>query len=65
MLYGLPELATAQADNLIERLGNPSQLLPRLAVPFTTWGALLQNLHWCRRLAATRRGIPSKTPVLQ
>jgi hypothetical protein len=61
----LAELAPPQADNLIERLGNPDQLVPRLAVPFTTWGALLQNPQWCRRLAATRRGIPSKTPVLQ
>jgi hypothetical protein len=61
----LPELATAQADNLIERLGNPSQLLPRLAVPFSTWGALLQNPQWCRRLGAARRGIATRTPVLQ
>jgi hypothetical protein len=61
----LAELAPTQADRLIERLGNPAQLLPRLAVPFDTWGALLQNSHWCRRLATTRRGIPTKTPVLQ
>lgn len=61
----IAELAPAQADNLIERLGNPDQLLPRLTVPFTTWGALLQNPQWCRRLVATRRGIPSKIPVLQ
>ncbi|MGL5833903.1 MAG: DUF1822 family protein [Waterburya sp.] len=61
----LAELATAQADNLIERLGNPSELLPRLAVPFSTWGALLQNPQWFRRLGAARRGIATKTPVLQ
>lgn len=61
----LPELATAQADKLIERLGNPAQLLPRLGVSFATWGALVQNPSWCRRLAATRRGVPTKTPVLQ
>jgi hypothetical protein len=61
----LPELSTAQADNLIERLGNPSQLLPRLEVPFSTWGALLQNPQWFRRLGAARRGIATKTPVLQ
>jgi hypothetical protein len=61
----LPELAPTQADNLIERLGNPAQLLPRLAVSFATWGALVQNPSWCCRLAATRRGVPTKTPVLQ
>lgn len=61
----LAELATAQADNLIERLGNPSLLLPRLEVPFDPWGALLQNPQWCLRLGAARRGIATKTPVLQ
>lgn len=61
----LAELAPSQADSLIERLGNPAQLLPRLAVSFATWGALLQNPHWCRRLATTRRGIAQTTPVLQ
>jgi Protein of unknown function (DUF1822) len=61
----LPELAPTHADNLIESLGNPAQLLPRLAVSFATWGALLQNSSWFRRLAATRRGVPTKTPVLQ
>lgn len=61
----LAELSPVQANNLIERLGNPAQLLPRLAVPFATWGALLQNPSWCRRLVATRRGLPTKTPILQ
>lgn len=59
------ELETAQADKLIERLGNSDQLLPRLAVPFATWSALLQNSQLCQRLAAARRGTPVKTPVLQ
>lgn len=59
------EIPTTQAENLIERLGSQSQVLPRLAVPFTTWAALLQNKTWVRSLAATRRGVPAKTPVLQ
>ena len=59
------ELAPAQADNLIERLGNPAQLLPRLNVPFPTWAALIKDPNWCSRLAAARRGTPVKTPVLQ
>lgn len=59
------ELPQTQAENLIERLGSKTQLLPRLAVPFTTWAGLIQNRTWCHRLAAARRGTPIKTPVLQ
>jgi hypothetical protein len=58
-------ISATQADNLIERLGNQAQLLPRLAVPFATWAALIQNPSWCRRLAKTRRGVAVKTPVVQ
>ena len=58
-------LADAQADNLITRLSNQTQLLPRLAIPFTTWAALLQNETWCHRLATTRQGKTTKTPVMQ
>lgn len=58
-------LADAQANNLVQRLGSQAQLLPRLAVPFTTWAALIQNKAWCRRLAATRQGKATKTPVMQ
>lgn len=58
-------LAPAQAESLIERLGSQSQLLPRLAVPFATWGALIQNQDWCHRLVATRRGAAVKTPLRQ
>ncbi len=61
----IAELAPAQIDSLIERLGSSTQLLPRLAVPFSTWAALMQNSSGCRRLAAARRGNLSKTPVLQ
>ncbi|MEL7407680.1 MAG: DUF1822 family protein [Cyanobacteria bacterium J06558_2] len=59
------ELAAAQAENLITRLGSQSQLLPRLAVPFATWGALLKNPNWRQRLSATRRGATPKTPLWQ
>ena len=61
----ISSLADAQAENLIQRLGNQSQLLPRLAVPFTTWAALIQNKAWCSRLAAARQGKTIKTPVMQ
>lgn len=65
VLKPIEPLANTQAENLIQRLGNPNQLLPRLAVPFATWAGLIQNPRWCRRLAATRRGQTVKTPVLQ
>ena len=61
----IAELAPARAENLIERLGDRSVVMPRLAVPFTAWAGLLQNPDWCRRLAATRRGEATRTPVLQ
>ena len=59
------ELNRDRVESLIERLGSQAQLLPRLAVPFTTWAGLIQNPTWCRRLIAARRGTPIKTPVLQ
>ena len=59
------ELEASQAENLIQRLGDCSQLLPRLAVPFRTWAGIIQNPSLCSRLAAKRRGEASKTPVLQ
>ncbi|MBE9048654.1 DUF1822 family protein, partial [Pleurocapsales cyanobacterium LEGE 10410] len=58
-------ISTTQAENLIERLGSSSQLLPRLAVPFVTWAALMQNRDWLSRLAATRRGAAAQIPVLR
>ena len=61
----IDNLADAQADNLIERLGSQGQLLPRLAVPFTTWAALIRNKTLVHRLAATRQGKTSKTPVME
>ncbi|MCC0175960.1 DUF1822 family protein [Waterburya agarophytonicola K14] len=59
------DLDPDRADSLIERLGSQSQLLPRLAVPFTTWATLIKNPQWCGRLTAKRRGEATKTPVLQ
>lgn len=61
----IPTISDTQADNLIERLGSKTQLLPRLAVPFVSWAALIQNPNCCRRLVQTRRGVSVKTPVLQ
>ena len=59
----IAELAPISAENLIQRLSNPSLVMPRLEVPFATWAALMQNSDWCRRLAAERNGISTRTPI--
>ena len=61
----LTVLDPVRADKLIERLGSASQHLPRLTVPFATWGALLQDPSYCLRLASARRGKLLKTPILK
>ena len=62
-------ISATQAENLIQRLGNPEILLPRLAIPFTLWASLIQNESWCKRLVEKRRGtssgIPDRGSVLQ
>ncbi|BAZ23038.1 hypothetical protein NIES4073_39260 [Kalymmatonema gypsitolerans NIES-4073] len=51
----LPQLSTQQAENLVQRLGNSSVTFPRLAVPFTTWGALIENEQRRQRLYQKRQ----------
>jgi Protein of unknown function (DUF1822) len=60
-ITALPSLDSVQADRLIERLGNPAKIMPRLEVPFQTWGAILENPQWRQRLCQQRMGNP--TPV--
>ncbi len=60
----LPELSTTQANNLIDRLG--SQVInPRQAIPFTMWGALLENGGWRQRLYEQRQGMPKQWSIRQ
>lgn len=54
-LNPLPELPATQAENLLQRLGSSSVTFPRLAVPFTVWGALLENEQWRHRLYQNRQ----------
>jgi hypothetical protein len=54
-LNPLPELPAAQAENLLQRLASSSVTFPRLAVPFTVWGALLENEQWRHRLYQNRQ----------
>lgn len=53
-LAPLRELAPLQAENLIQRLGDAAVMFPRLAVPFTLWGALLEQ-ETCRQQLFQRR----------
>ena len=61
----IESISSTQAENLIQRLGDKTQLLPRLAIPFSLWAALIQNSDWCQSLANQRRGIASKISVVQ
>ncbi|MBD2199966.1 MULTISPECIES: DUF1822 family protein [Calothrix] len=60
----LTELSTIQTENLIQRLGNPEMIFPRLQVPFSTWGALLSNNNSRQKLYAMRLGITNKVTEL-
>ncbi|MEH2459681.1 DUF1822 family protein [Nostoc sp.] len=42
----LPELSTAEVEYVQQMLSNSSVTFLRLAVPFTTWGMLLENEQW-------------------
>jgi hypothetical protein len=64
-LAPLPSLPLEQADALIERLGNASIVVPRLAVPFPLWGALMEHGGWRQRLYQKRLGLPEPWSVQQ
>jgi hypothetical protein len=49
-------LSNTQAQNLIQRLGSPTELLPRLEVPFALWAALLDQPKHHAALYRQRQG---------
>ncbi|MFN6567182.1 DUF1822 family protein [Dendronalium sp. ChiSLP03b] len=51
----LPELSTAQVEYVKQLLSNSSVTFPRLTIPFTTWGALLENEQWRQHLYQQRQ----------
>lgn len=61
----LPALPLAQAENLLQRLGDPAIATPRLEVPFELWGALLDHGGWRQRLSERRQGLPEQWSILQ
>ncbi|MDJ0736511.1 MAG: DUF1822 family protein [Nostocaceae cyanobacterium] len=54
-LAAIPQI---QAENLLERLGNPDVKFPRLAVPFPLWGILIAHGGWRKKLYELRQGLP-------
>lgn len=61
----LPALSKDQADSLIQRLGMANaNSLPRLAIPFEPWAALLTHGGWRRQLAEHRWGRPERPSVI-
>jgi Protein of unknown function (DUF1822) len=56
-IAALASLTEAQAQNLIQRLGAPTELMPRWEVPFATWAALLDNPTWHEQLHRQRLGL--------
>jgi hypothetical protein len=59
----LTTLPLAQAENLLQRLGNPAITTPRLAVPFELWGALLEHGGWRQHLYERRIGLPEQWSI--
>lgn len=64
-ITALPTLPQAQAENLLQRLGNSAITTPRLVVPFELWGALLAHGGWRQRLYERRQGLPEQWSILQ
>jgi len=62
-IAAIPEIAADQAAQLIQRLGNRENLLPRLSIPFELWAGLMQNATWRNNLVDQRLGI-AKVSVL-
>jgi hypothetical protein len=61
----LATLPLAQAENLLQRLGNPEITVPRLSVPFELWGALLEHGGFRQHLYERRQGLPEQWSILQ
>ncbi|MEP0919359.1 DUF1822 family protein [Leptolyngbya sp. DQ-M1] len=57
----LPSVAETQAENLLQRLATVEQ--PRLEIPFTMWGSLLETRSWRERLHQLRQGRNPNTTV--
>ncbi|MFB2837307.1 DUF1822 family protein, partial [Floridanema evergladense] len=57
-------LPQAQAENLIQRLGNSAIIEPRLAIPFQLWGALLEHGGTRQQLYYQRMGLNEQQSII-
>lgn len=55
-ITALPSVESSQAEHLLQRLGNPDILRPRLELPFELWGSLLPQSDWREHLRKLRQG---------
>ncbi len=62
-LIALPTLTIPQAQNLIPRVAEAR--LPRLAIPFTNWAALIQNPGWRQQYHQLRQTGEAPRSVMQ
>lgn len=61
----LASIPQNQAYQLLERLGNPDVKFPRLAVPFSLWGALIAHGGWREKLYELRQSFPVQWSIPQ
>ncbi|MCC5614013.1 DUF1822 family protein [Nostoc sp. CHAB 5836] len=61
----LDPIGKIQAENLLERLGDRDVKFPRLAVPFSLWGALLAHSGWRKKLYELRQGLLIQSSIPQ
>ncbi len=61
----LAPIPQTQAENLLERLGNPNVKFPRLTIPFPLWGALIVHGGWRKKLYELRQGLPIQWSIRQ
>jgi hypothetical protein len=52
----IPLVPIAQARNLLERLGDPAVIFPRLSIPFSLWAGLMAHSGWRQQLYRRRQG---------
>jgi hypothetical protein len=63
-LAPIPTIASERVTPLIDRLSNPTEIIPRLAVPFELWAAIVDRSDWLQQLYLQRqmgRSIPTVT----
>ncbi|NEO31384.1 MAG: DUF1822 family protein [Symploca sp. SIO3C6] len=61
----LASIPQTQAYQLLKRLGNCDLKFPRLAVPFSVWGALIAHGGWREKLYELRQGLPEQWSIPQ